>query len=88
MIKIYKYRDKKKLYRWRIVARNGRILADCGQPYNSAQARDKGLELVLFDAADGKELNEAPPKKKETSITIIKRNAKKYTTVLTNLAKR
>lgn len=62
MIKIYKYQDVKKFYRWRIVARNGRVLADCGQPYNSAQARDKGLNLVRFARCEF--IYEAPPKRR------------------------
>lgn len=46
MYKIYLYVDRKKQYRWRMVARNGRILADCGQGYSTAAMRDKGLNLV------------------------------------------
>ena len=32
-MKIHLYRDKRLLWRWRVVARNGRILADSGEGY-------------------------------------------------------
>ena len=46
------YKDKKGLWRWRIVASNGRILADSGEGYSSRAACEKGLALVLCHAID------------------------------------
>jgi uncharacterized protein YegP (UPF0339 family) len=46
-MKLYKYQDKKGEHRWRLVARNGRILADSGEGYTTAKMRDKGLKAVI-----------------------------------------
>ena len=40
---IEKYQDKQGLYRWRLLARNGNIIAESGQGYKSKKGLSKGL---------------------------------------------
>ncbi len=40
------YRDKRREWRWRIKAANGRIIADSGEGYKRQAACLKGLEAV------------------------------------------
>ena len=36
------YRDSKGEYRWRLRARNGRIVADCGEGYKTRRGAENG----------------------------------------------
>lgn len=47
MIHIHKYRDRKGGYRWRVRAKNGKIIATGAESYTSAAMRDKGLRVLL-----------------------------------------
>ncbi len=40
------YIDTKKKWRWRLWSRNGKIIADSGQGYDSRQGLEKGILLV------------------------------------------
>ncbi len=40
------YMDTDKKWRWRLWSRNGNIIADSGQGYDSKQGLDKGILLV------------------------------------------
>jgi uncharacterized protein YegP (UPF0339 family) len=44
--KAYIYKDKIGEYRWRIVSRNGKILADSGEGYKRMMGALRGLQLV------------------------------------------
>ncbi|AGB15023.1 hypothetical protein Halru_0380 [Halovivax ruber XH-70] len=46
------YRDRADEWRWRLVARNGRIIADSGEGYTSKQGAERGIESVKRSAAD------------------------------------
>jgi len=46
------YRDRADEWRWRLVARNGRIIADSGEGYTSKQGAERGIESVKRNAAD------------------------------------
>lgn len=40
------YRDRQNLWRWQLVANNGKIIADSGEGYNSEQACIHGINLT------------------------------------------
>lgn len=40
------YRDKKKEFRWRLKANNGKIIADSGESYKRIKSCVRGIELV------------------------------------------
>lgn len=40
------YRDKQENYRWRLRARNGRIIADCGEGYEGKESCQHGIDLL------------------------------------------
>ncbi|WP_458190980.1 HVO_2922 family protein [Haladaptatus sp. NG-WS-4] len=40
------YRDNADEWRWRLVASNGNIIADCGEGYKSKQGVRRGIESV------------------------------------------
>ena len=44
------YEDKAGEHRWRLVHRNGNIIADCGEGYASKRAAEQGLESVRNNA--------------------------------------
>ncbi|MGM0591713.1 MAG: HVO_2922 family protein [Halobacteriota archaeon] len=46
------YRDKRGDYRWRLVHRNGNIIADSGQGYSSKQKAREGIESIKRNAPD------------------------------------
>jgi uncharacterized protein YegP (UPF0339 family) len=46
-MKVELYRDKQGHYRWRMKARNGKIVADCGEGYSSRKKCCKGLTRVV-----------------------------------------
>lgn len=46
------YKDRANEYRWRMVASNGRIVADSGEGYSSKSGARKAIENVQSDAAD------------------------------------
>ncbi|MFC3957488.1 HVO_2922 family protein [Halovivax cerinus] len=46
------FRDRADEWRWRLVARNGRIIADSGEGYTSKQGAERGIESVKRSAAD------------------------------------
>jgi uncharacterized protein YegP (UPF0339 family) len=41
-----KYRDTRMLWRWRLVANNGRIIADSAESYHNEGDCDRGIALV------------------------------------------
>ena len=41
-----KYRDLQRMWRWRLVAKNGRIIADSGEGYHHEADCDHGIALV------------------------------------------
>jgi amphi-Trp domain-containing protein len=45
-----RYRDSADEWRWRLVHRNGNIIADCGQGYSSKERMTQGLESVKENA--------------------------------------
>jgi uncharacterized protein YegP (UPF0339 family) len=46
------YRDKRGEYRWRYLAKNGRVLADSGESYQRKDACERSWQRVRFDDAD------------------------------------
>ena len=40
------YKDKSKQFRWRLIAKNGKIIAESGEAYKRWQGCMKGLKLV------------------------------------------
>jgi len=50
--KIQFYKDKRGKWRWRVKARNGRILGDSGQGYASRRGAIEGLELLRWEVAE------------------------------------
>ncbi|MBN1438095.1 MAG: DUF1508 domain-containing protein [Anaerolineales bacterium] len=50
MYKFEVYKDKEGQYRWRLVAPNGRSIADSGEGYSSKQACLEGIESVRQNA--------------------------------------
>jgi uncharacterized protein YegP (UPF0339 family) len=44
------YRDDAKEYRWRLRARNGRIIADCGEGYKTRRAMLEAIKLIQLGA--------------------------------------
>jgi uncharacterized protein YegP (UPF0339 family) len=51
MYKFEVYTDTKGEYRWRLVAANGRTVADSAEGYSSRQACEEGIRLVKTEAA-------------------------------------
>jgi len=47
-IQVQFYRDRKKLWRWRAIARNGRILADSGQGYKARDKCEHGSHVLQY----------------------------------------
>lgn len=45
-MKFESYRDRNGKYRWRLRARNGRIIATSSEAYENAGDRDKAITLV------------------------------------------
>jgi uncharacterized protein YegP (UPF0339 family) len=41
------YKDKKKQWRWQVIAQNGRILADSGEGYTRRSNAVKGFEAMF-----------------------------------------
>ena len=41
------YRDRKNGWRWRVRARNAKIVADCAESYKTRRAAMKGINVVL-----------------------------------------
>lgn len=46
------YKDRGDEYRWRMIASNGRIVADSGEGYTSKSGARKAIENVQSDAGD------------------------------------
>ncbi|WP_442908253.1 HVO_2922 family protein [Halobacterium sp. KA-6] len=46
------YEDEAGQYRWRLVHRNGNIIADSGEGYSSKQKAKQGLQSVKQNAPD------------------------------------
>ncbi|WP_254280707.1 YegP family protein [Haloarcula marina] len=46
------YKDRADEYRWRMIASNGRIVADSGEGYSSKSGARKAIENVQSDAGD------------------------------------
>lgn len=57
------YEDEAGEYRWRLVHRNGNIIADCGEGYASKQKAKQGLRSVKRNAQDADVVEEAPPER-------------------------
>jgi len=51
------YEDNAEQWRWRLVHRNGNIIADSGEGYASKQKANQGLESVKKNAAGGRVLD-------------------------------
>lgn len=45
-MKFEKYPDERDEWRWRLVADNGKTIADSGEGYSSQRACDHGIDLV------------------------------------------
>jgi uncharacterized protein YegP (UPF0339 family) len=45
-MKFHIYKDHKGEWRWRLVAANGKIIADSGESYTNKQACRDGIDLV------------------------------------------
>ncbi len=41
------YKDKKKEWRWRLKASNGKIIADSGEGYKNKEDAENGISLVV-----------------------------------------
>ena len=54
--KVEFYIDKKKEYRWRLIASNGRIIADSGEGYTTFQNCGKGFNSVISHAEDAERI--------------------------------
>ena len=52
-LKLLVYRDEKREWRWRLVAPNGRILADSGEGYKKRQGALKGFASIRENLAKG-----------------------------------
>lgn len=46
------YRDARQEYRWRLRARNSKIIADCGEGYASRSNVARALKSVKTNASD------------------------------------
>lgn len=58
------YQDRKKEWRWRILARNGKIIADSGESYKRHAACKKSLDSMLAHAVTGSIIEKTERKKK------------------------
>ena len=58
MLKIIRYRDSNDEHRWRIKSANGKILADSGEGYKTAQGRDHSLSVLLEELRSGNPVQE------------------------------
>lgn len=47
MLKFKVYQDKKKEYRWSLLASNGKIIADCAEGYERLSAANKAIVNVI-----------------------------------------
>ncbi len=54
MLKFKVYQDKKKEYRWTLVASNGNIVADSGEGYKRAAACKKAIDKLIVKLSLGK----------------------------------
>lgn len=50
-MKLQYYQDRKKEWRWRLEARNGRIVADCGEGYKRRIDCMRGFEAMCVGVA-------------------------------------
>lgn len=69
------YRDKKKEFRWRLLARNGKIIADSGEGYRTRTACKKSI-LRVCESATAKVIDESIIPK--TSIKDKEKSTKNY----------
>lgn len=51
-MKFHLYRDKKREWRWRLKASNGRVIAESGEGYKRKAGALAGIELVRAYASD------------------------------------
>lgn len=58
-MKIVLYIDKKKEYRWRLVAKNGKILADCAEGYKEKRKMMHIVDKLLWNFTIVKVLDKA-----------------------------
>lgn len=49
-MKIVLYKDRRSEYRWRLVAKNGRILADCAEGYKEKRKMMLTVGKILMKA--------------------------------------
>jgi len=54
------YEDEAGEYRWRLVAANGEIIADCGQGYSDRRGAEAGIETVRGKASEADHLDITP----------------------------
>jgi uncharacterized protein YegP (UPF0339 family) len=52
-MKLAVYQDRRGLWRWRLTARNGRIVADGGEGYKRRADLDRALERVIAGLING-----------------------------------
>lgn len=52
-MKLAVYQDRRGLWRWRLTARNGRIVADGGEGYRRRADLDRALKRVIAGLIDG-----------------------------------
>lgn len=45
------YRDRKGEFRWRLLAANGRVIADSAEGYKRRRSRDKAIKLIRLGAS-------------------------------------
>lgn len=58
-MKFVLYLDRKGEHRWKLVGRNGRILADCGEGYKRRFDRDRAIRLMRADVPGAKVVDPA-----------------------------
>lgn len=54
------YKDRQEKYRWRLVATNGRTIADSGEGYNNKTDCQHGINLVKNYAASARVVDLTP----------------------------
>lgn len=47
MVKFKVYKDKKNEYRWRLIASNGKIIADCAEGYKRLSACNSNILKLI-----------------------------------------
>ena len=76
--KVQVYQDRKSEWRWRLIAKNGRILADSGEGYNSKTVAKNRASLVwtTLEVVLGSDKIEVLPPKVKRAKKVPARKAK------------